>query len=319
MDISCKYTKTKNKIYYKLSNKKTIKNNKLINHINSIKIPPAYTNVKFSSNTNNKILATGIDSKGRKQYIYNKIFIENQEKIKFNDLIIFGKNIQKIRRDINKIIKYSIYNNRITRETLIAIVLYLIDKCNFRVGSEKYKLLYNSYGATTINSSHIHHIDNNSIKIEFIGKKGILNTSIIKNIDINTLLNKILNLNRDNIYLFTFIDNNKTKRITQLDINNFLKKYNPKISCKMFRTWNANYILIRELCKNTNPNIHINQFIRKSADALHNTLNVCKNKYIYKNIIESYKNNPNEFIETLDRLNKNKTNTDNILIYFLTK
>jgi DNA topoisomerase-1 len=315
MDISCKYTKTNKKIYYKLSNNKTIKNNKLINHINSIKIPPAYSNIKISSNTNNKILATGIDSKGRKQYIYNKNFIENQEKIKFNDLIIFGKNIHKIRRDINKIINYSINNNIISKETLISIVLYLIDKCNFRVGSEKYKVLYNSYGATTINSSHIFP-SNNSIKIEFIGKKGILNTSIVNNSNINTLLNKILNLNRDNVYLFSFVDKNKVKRITEIDINNFLKKYNPKISCKMFRTWNANYILIKELCKNTNPNIHINQFIKKSADALHNSINVCKNKYIYKNIIDTYKNNPNRFIETL---NKNKTNTDNILIYFLTK
>lgn len=318
MDISCKYTKTNKKIYYKISNNKTIKNNKLINHINSIKIPPAYTNIKISSNTNNKILAIGVDSKGRKQYIYNKNFIENQEKNKFNDLILFGKNIPKIRRDINKIINYSINNNIITRHTLIAIILYIIDKCNFRVGTEKYKLLYNSYGATTINSSHIFP-SNNSIKIEFIGKKGILNTSIVNNSNINTLLNKILNLNRDNVYLFSFVDKNKVKRITEIDINNFLKKYNPKITCKMFRTWNANYILIKELCKNTNPNININQFIKKSADALHNSINVCKNKYIYKNIIDSYKNNPNEFIETLDRLNKNKTNTDNILIYFLTK
>ena len=86
----------------------------------------------------------------------------------------------------------------------------------------------------------------------------------------------------------------------------------------MFRTWNANYILIKELSKNTNPNIHINQFIKKSADALHNSVNVCKQKYIYKNIIDSYKNNPNEFIKTLDMLKK-KTNTDNILIYFLRK
>ena len=318
MDISCKYTKTNKKIYYKISNNKTIKNNKLINHINSIKIPPAYSNIKISSDTNNKILAIGIDSKGRKQYIYNKNFIENQEKIKFNDLILFGKNIPKIRRDINKIINYSINNNIISKETLISIVLYLIDKCNFRVGTEKYKLLYNSYGATTINSSHIFP-SNNSIKIEFIGKKGILNTSIVNNSNINTLLNKILNLNRDNVYFFSFIDKNKIKRITEIDINNFLKKYNPKITCKMFRTWNANYILIKELSKNTNPNIHINQFIKKSADALHNTLNVCKQKYIYKNIIDSYKNNPNEFIETLDRLTKNKTNTDNILIYFLRK
>ena len=30
------------------------------------------------------------------------------------------------------------------------MALYLIDNCNFRIGSKKYKELYNSYGVTTL-------------------------------------------------------------------------------------------------------------------------------------------------------------------------
>ena len=36
------------------------------------------------------------------------------------------------------------------KSSMISVILYLIDKCNFRVGCEKYKDLYNTYGVTTL-------------------------------------------------------------------------------------------------------------------------------------------------------------------------
>ena len=49
----------------------------------------------------------------------------------------------------------------------IATILFIIDRCNFRVGCEKYKDLYNSYGVT-LNSDHL---VLNTIRIQFTGKK----------------------------------------------------------------------------------------------------------------------------------------------------
>ncbi len=65
-------------------------------HLNKLYIPPAYTNVKISSNPDSKVLAIGIDSRGRKQYIYNKAFTEEQSILKFSDLKIFGKKIEEL-------------------------------------------------------------------------------------------------------------------------------------------------------------------------------------------------------------------------------
>ena len=71
---------------YVFSNNKPIVNEKILDYIKSLKIPPAYLNVSISKNPKSKILAFGFDSKGRKQVIYNKDFIENQAIEKFKKI-----------------------------------------------------------------------------------------------------------------------------------------------------------------------------------------------------------------------------------------
>ena len=141
-------------------------------------------------------MAIGIDTKNRKQYIYNKLFTEQQKHVKFDNLNIFGKKIKRIRRDIlQSLLKCSNNNDFITnKQCVISLILYLIDKCNFRVGCEKYKELYNSYGVTTLNSSHLK-FNKNNVVIEFIGKKGVLNKAYVKNKIVCDLLKKICETN----------------------------------------------------------------------------------------------------------------------------
>ena len=60
------------------------------------------------------------------------------------------------------------------------MILFIIDRCNFRVGCEKYKDLYNSYGVTTLNSDHLV-LNANTVRIHFTGKKGVDNSALISN------------------------------------------------------------------------------------------------------------------------------------------
>ena len=92
----------KDNYYINKKTKKRIRSKKMIKQIKSMKIPPNYKNVKINTNKNAKILAIGEDSKGRKQYIYNSEFTELQKKKKFNDLLILGKHIHKINKEIKK-------------------------------------------------------------------------------------------------------------------------------------------------------------------------------------------------------------------------
>lgn len=301
MDIKRKLNSNGNFFYVNKKTKKKVKSIKLLKHINSLRIPPAYKDVIISSNINSKIQAKGIDSKNRKQYIYNKEYLEQQSEIKFEDLITFGKKIKRIRKDINSNIKIcTLDNSKIQNKTcIISIVLFIIDRCNFRVGNEKYKKLYNSFGVTTLNKKHFEFLKNN-LKIKFIGKKGVLNESNVDNKEVVKILDKLCEYNFE--YIFSYKDDNgNIFRITEKHINDFLKKYNKSLSVKMFRTWSANHILVKEILDHPFPNDikeaqkYIREIIKKAANKMHHSNNVSKKSYMNNKIIDLYVENPDKF------------------------
>ena len=172
------YDKRGNKI-----NKKSISK-----YLNNIYIPPAYNNVMINKNKDSKVLAIGIDKKGRKQYIYNKKSIIKNSKNKFKNLINFGKNYKKIINKINK----DINSNK--KEKLIALILKIIIECNFRIGNEKYVKDNKSYGVSTLKNNHLS-IYNNKITIDFIGKKGVRNICEVKD---NIIVKNLKTLKKNN-------------------------------------------------------------------------------------------------------------------------
>ena len=306
MDIIRRTNSNGNFYYVNRRSKKRVKNLNLLKHIKTLKIPPGYKNVQISSNMKSKVQAIGIDNKDRSQYIYNKEYIEKQSEIKFEDLIYFGKKIKRIRKDINYNIKACV-NDRSKiqkKECLKSLVIFLIDKCNFRVGNEKYKKLYNSYGVTTLNKKHFEFLKHN-IKISFVGKKGVLNQSKVENKDVVNIIDKLCNYNFE--YIFSYKDNKgQVFRITEKHINDFLKKYHKSITVKMFRTWSANYILVKEILDHPLPNNqteaskYIREIIKKAASKMHHSKNVSKKSYMNNKIIDLYLLDPDKFKDIIN-------------------
>ena len=301
MDIIRKKNNNGNFYYINKKSKKKVTDHNILKHIKTLKIPPAYKNVEISSKRSSKIQAKGIDTKNRSQYIYNKEFVEQQSEIKFEDLIFFGKKIKRIRKNIiDNIKKCSNDKSRIQdKECIISVVLFLIDRCNFRVGNEKYKKLYNSYGVTTLNKKHFQFLKN-TIKVKFIGKKGVLNQSKIDNKDVMNILDNLCSYNYE--YLFSYKDlKGNIFRITEKHINDYLKKYHKTITVKMFRTWSANYTLIKEILdhplpKNKNEAAKfIREIIKKAAHKMHHSNNVSKKSYMNNKIINLYLEDPEKF------------------------
>lgn len=313
--------------YVSKKTNKTIKNIRTLKRIKSLRIPPNYKKIKISSSINSKVQATGIDTKGRKQYIYNPEFIEEQQEIKFQDLIDFGKSIKRIRKDY----KYHIdkKGSLEDKHKNISMVLYLLDVCKFRVGTEEYKKKYNTYGATTLNTNHILFTEGGA-EISFIGKKSVTNTSIIKQESAINLLNELCQRNRNKEFLFYYQDekNLQSHHITSGHINNYLKKYNKNLKPKMFRTWNGNSILLKYLISKSKPNDdkeikrNLRDGIKKVSLELHNTVSVAKKSYCNSEIYKTYLNNNDLFFKFIDdnrRENGEKKGTDRILTLFLIK
>ena len=85
------------------------------------------------------------------------------------------------------------------------------------------------------------------------GLKGVNNTkneddksNQIENKHVMSLIENLCRFQFE--YIFCYTDsNNNTYRVTEKHINDFLKKYHKSITVKMFRTWSANYMLLRSI------------------------------------------------------------------------
>jgi len=295
--------------YYTKYNKK-ITDLKILKKIKKIYIAPAYIDVKIYLDSD--ILATGIDKAGRKQYVYSKEMKEKRELKKYKRLKILSENINNLKNKINKDLR----EDEFTKEKLIALLLKIMDLCNFRSGNKKYEKLYGSYGLITLHKKHIF-IKKDYVEIDFIGKKGVLNNCLIKNKNIQILIKKVYNISsNDDPYLFSIVDNENNKIVKVLinDVNEYLKIF--KITCKDLRMWNANIIFLKNLKLELNNTDDRKKLIRssinKTAILLHHTPAICKSSYIFKKIIEDIENNDYIINDLID--NKN---VDDILKGFL--
>jgi DNA topoisomerase IB len=261
-----------------------IKDPETLERIKKMSIPPAYTEIRISANPNNYLQAVGIDDKGRRQYIYNKSFVIRQSKNKYCYLKHFGENISKIRQDVRAIL---VNDKPITnKEKMIALVIYILDKCYFRIGNIHYFNKNDSHGVSTLKSKHLI-FKEKELKIEFIGKKGVFNECLVKDQLIISLL-KELNLITKNTdiqkndtegsFIFTYLDDNgKPQLIKPLDINQFLYQYHPDITLKMFRTWGANFMFLEEIIKRKRDFAEI-YTINTSTDLTNNKKSIKKEK-----------------------------------------
>ena len=310
--------------YIDRKTKRRITNKSTLKRIREMRIPPGYSKVKISKKATDKIQATGIDDAGRKQYIYSKKFVKEQQEIKFQDLIQFGKKIKRLRRDIKYHISKS--DNIYNREKVICMVIYLMDNCNFRIGTEEYKKLYNTYGATTINKNHVI-FRQNEAEIKFVGKKSVENVSVIRNPDAINLLKELCKVHDGKEFLFYYKDEqDNIHQVSSTQINNFLKKYHKNLIPKMFRTWNGNNVLLRYLISKEQPkdekeiNTNLREAIKRVAHELHNTVAVAKKSYLNSEIYTTYLLENQKFFDFLERNkreNGDKKSTDRILTLFL--
>ena len=331
MDIE---RKIKGKKFYYVKNNKIIKDEKTLERIKKLVIPPAWNNVQIANYSDEKIQCTGYDAKGRKQYKYNIEFIKEQTNIKYFDTLIkFGKKINIIRNDIERILRKRIWD----LEKTIAFVIFIIDKCHLRVGNEKYKDDNESYGITTLEKQHII-IKSTSIYINFIGKKGIENSCRFRESRMLSLFKSLNNEFRpkdDDSFFKYYGHNNSIYTINSCHINDFLKQYGD-FSAKNFRTWTANeyivkylYNMLTELSKKEdlnslserNLNIIINKAVDLVAEQLNNTRAICKKSYILNDIFNDLKDDPEDFLAKLKHYGKSKlknsTGLESILLKLL--
>jgi DNA topoisomerase I len=134
------------------------------------KVPPAWTDVWVATDSRSDVEATGRDSKGRRVYLYSVEHMGRSAAAKFSRLKAFARVyptlIKRLKRDL--------------RSSEAALVLYLIAKTGFRVGSNKVTLsATKAFGASTLLCFHVS-VAGDKISFDFTGKKGKQLSKVLK-------------------------------------------------------------------------------------------------------------------------------------------
>jgi len=252
--------------------------------ITKMPVPPAYKNVKYTDDPNDKIYATGVDKKGRKQVIYNKWYIEENKNKRFKKILENKDVFKKILDKCEKIVATS--RAKFNTESHICLMILLIIKCNFRIGNEKYYKLYKSYGVSTLEWRHVKiSKKDRTFEIKFIGKKGVENCSKRNDELIYNYLRRLQKKAKENL---NFKKTDRVFDVSSSAINDYIKQFGD-ITAKDLRTFNANYLYITFYLENKDNEKDDKKrkmnALKKVAEELHNTPAVCKSNYLVPGII----------------------------------
>ena len=90
---------------YRDTGDQTITDEKTLERINALAIPPAWEDVWICPVPNGHIQATGRDARGRKQYRYHTKWRETRDQNKYTRMLAFGHALPKIRRKMTDVAK----------------------------------------------------------------------------------------------------------------------------------------------------------------------------------------------------------------------
>ncbi|MES2573736.1 MAG: DNA topoisomerase IB [Bacteroidota bacterium] len=269
--------------------KKIVRDKQVLERIKKLVIPPAWETVWISPYENGHLQATGIDTKGRKQYRYHSQWNKIRNQSKFYKLRSFANALPAIRKQVDK----DLNRNGLPYEKVVALVIKLIELTNIRIGNEAYKKLYGSFGLTTLQDKHVS-FQNSKVYFDFIGKKGVKHKMSLESKKLANLVKKCKDIPGQDLFQY-YDDNGNHHTIGSADINNYLKEITEQdFTAKDFRAWAGT---VNALAAFQNKTAAENQtdckrkvieVLDEVASKLGNTRTVCKKYYVHPTVIAAF-------------------------------
>jgi len=261
----------------------------VIERINRIGIPPAYTDVWICGDERGHIQATGRDAKGRKQYRYHERFREVRDSTKYEHMLTFAEVLPGIRERIDA----DMARRGLPREKVLATVVRLLETTMIRVGNADYAKQNKSYGLTTLNDRHVK-VEGNELRFRFKGKSGKQWNLTLADRRVAKIVKQSQDLPGQ--HLFQYLDEDGEQcEVTSSDVNAYLREISGSdITAKDFRTWTGTVLAALALAEfekfdsEAAAKKNVCAAIEKVSAKLGNTPAVCRRCYVHPEVIDSY-------------------------------
>lgn len=295
---------------------KIVGDDEVLTRIRKLGVPPAYTNVLIFG-PKAKIQAVGLDAKGRKQYRYHAVWVEERNRKKFRGLTAFAEAYPRIMRSVSSHISHK----PSSKADMVALAIGLMNVCRIRPGNTKHLKRTGSFGTTTLLAGHVVP-DATKLNIAFRGKSGVVNMcSIKKTSQVGRALAEVLRTKKHREEpIFTF----DGTLVTPDDINHFLQEIGgPDVSAKAFRTYHANVLFLAAMNQivakdpddsMTKRKAQTMDVIRDLAVKMHHTPSTFKTSYLFPPVRDLWIDDPDQFKKTFY-----KKDLDKALVAFIRK
>lgn len=294
-------------------------NDKHKKRIDELVIPPAWQEVWICPDETAHILVTGIDEKGRKQYIYHPKWRIARDLLKFYRSISFARQLPIIRKNITELLS----GEGLTHDRVIAAMLWILDNTYIRIGNNIYLEQNESVGLTTL-ADHNIVIAGPVVNFSFKAKSGKDQQFSVEDQAISKIMAALKQSAGERFFQYKD-EEGGFKAIEAPDLNSYLQQLcSAQITAKDFRTWGGTLMAFNHLIENRDtdkkPEKLIVEAVDTAANVLGNTRAVAKSAYVHPHILDTYgSKNFDHYYEKASRSRKipGLDRSETTLLYFL--
>lgn len=257
--------------------------------IESLAIPPAWTQVWISPYRNDHIQAVGTDDAGRRQYLYHPAWHEQQNATKHDRVLILAGRLPTVRARITRDLR----RRGLGRDRVLAGVLRVLDTGAFRPGSEHYAETYGSHGVTTLTRSDVS-VAGDEVRFVFTAKGGLEQDVRLRDKDLRALVVVLRRARPDLDRLFVHHDGSGWHPVHAELVNERFKELaGEEFTVKDLRTWQATVRAAVFLAQEAEPTSAsarrqvLAEVMRRVADDLGNTAAVARASYVDPRVLEA--------------------------------
>lgn len=262
-----------------------------LERVRSLRIPPAWTDVWIAAAPNAHLQATGVDAKGRRQYLYHPAWRERRDHEKFDDMLVFAERLPGVRITVKRLLE----SEGLGRERTLALALRLLDIGFFRVGWDRYARDNGHVGLTTLRREQVK-VVGSAVRFDYVAKSGKRRRMTVRDAQSVQVLAPLRRRRGAPAELLVYRSDgrgHRWRRIQAPDVNNALRCWaEGPYSAKEFRTWAATVLAAVELAREHAAGRRSAQAVRRAvrdvSAALGNTPAVARASYIDPRVIELY-------------------------------
>src|SRR3954466_22257 len=212
-----------------------VDDSEVLSRIHDLVIPPAWKDVWICPYPGGHIQATGVDQRGRKQYLYHPRWRARRDQVKFEDMVVFARTLPRLRARVDEALQRGDYS----RDHVLALAVRLLDRGFFRIGSEDYAVTNETFGLATMKKRHVR-VRDEILYFDYPAKSGKRRVQAVVDPALAGDVCRLKKRRGGGDELLAYKNGGRWTDIKSPDINAWLKEATGEdISAKDFRTWGA--------------------------------------------------------------------------------